>query len=262
MKSICVTLWVECLKVRKSKIFWLSIVFFVFVSFMMGLFMFIQQHPEISEKLGLIGTKASMLQFGEPSWNNYLDLLLQGIGAIGLIGFGFVTSWMFGCEYSENTLKDILALPVPRSSVVISKLLVVVIWSLLLVFIFVAFSILFGYVSGIPGWSANIISQFLYKCTIVSLLTILLCTTTSFFASMSGGFLLPLGIVVLTMIMANFTGLLGIGPYFPWAIPGLLCTPSGSEDIHIGIASYIILSSTSILGLSGTLAWWRYADHK
>jgi len=262
MKSICVTLWAECMKVRKSKIFWLSMVFFVFVSFMMGLIMLIQKHPEISQKLGLIGTKASLMRFGEPNWSNYLALLLQGIGAIGLIGFGFVTSWVFGREYSENTLKDILSLPVSRSSIVISKLLVAALWSILLAFIFVIFSIIFGYLSGISDWSGKIISQFLYKCTKVSVLTILLCTTTSFFASISRGVLLPIGILILSMLMANFSGLLGLGPYFPWAIPVLLCSPPGTEGIHVGITSYIILFSTSILGLFGTLAWWRYADQK
>ncbi|MBN1415725.1 MAG: ABC transporter permease [Bacteroidales bacterium] len=262
MKSMGVTLWAESLKVRKSIVFWLSMVFFVFISFMMGLFMLIQQHPEISQKLGLIGTKASMLRFGEPSWKNYFTLLLQGIGAIGLIGFGFITSWMFGREYSENTLKDIIALPVSRSSIVISKLLVAALWSILLAGIFVIFSTIFGYLSGISGWSGEVFSQFLYKCTLATLLTILLCTTTSFFASMSGGVLLPIGIIIITLMMANFSGLLGLGPYFPWAIPELVCSPPGTEDIQVGIASYIILFSTSILGLFGTLAWWRFADQK
>jgi ABC-2 type transport system permease protein len=262
MKSIAVTLWAESLKARKSKVFWLSMVFFAFVSFMMGLIMLIQQHPEISQKLGLIGTKASMLRFGEPNWKNYFALLLQGIGAIGLIGFGFVTSWVFGREYSENTLKDILALPVSRSSIVISKLLVVVLWSILLAFIFIAFSVVFGYMSGISGWSGEIFSQFLNKCTVATLLTILLCTTTSFFAGIGRGVLLPIGIIILTMMMANFSGLLGLGPYFPWAIPELACSPPGTENIHLGFASYIILVSTSIAGLIGTLAWWRFADQK
>ena len=70
------------------------------------------------------------------------------------------------------------------------------------------------------------------------------------------------GIIILTMIMANFTGLVGLGPYFPWAIPGLLSAPPGADDIHLNIVSYIILFSTSILGLFGTLAWWRFADQK
>ena len=52
MKSLQVTFWAESLKVRKSKVFWISIGFFVFVAFMMGLIMFIQKHPEVSQKLG------------------------------------------------------------------------------------------------------------------------------------------------------------------------------------------------------------------
>jgi ABC-type transport system involved in multi-copper enzyme maturation permease subunit len=259
MKSIEVTLWAEILKVRKSKVFWLSLTFFAFVSFMMGLMMMIQQHPEISEKLGLIGTKASLLRFGEPNWKNYFNLLLQGIGAIGLIGYGFITSWVFGREYSDKTLKDILSLPVPRSSIVISKLMVAALWSILLAVVFICFSVIFGYMSGISGWSDEIFSKFVLNSTITTLLTILLCTTTSFFASISGGVLLPIGIIILTMMMANFSGLVGLGPYFPWAIPSLVCLPSGAP---IGIASYIVLGTTSMLGLTGTLAWWRFADQK
>jgi ABC-2 type transport system permease protein len=262
MKSIGVTLWAECLKARKSKVFWISILFFVFISFMIGLFMFVQVHPEISRKLGLIGTKASLMRFGDPNWKNYLALLLQLIGGIGLIGFGFITSWVFGREYIENTLKDILALPVSRSFIVISKLMVVVMWSILLAFIFVIFTIVFGYLFGITGWSGETFSDFLYHYTIVTLLSILLCTTTSFFASFSRGIMLPIGILILTLIMANFSGLVGLGPYFPWAIPELFCSPAGTEDVHLNTASYIILFGTSFAGLSATLAWWQLADQK
>lgn len=262
MNSITVTFWAESLKVRKSKVFWLSMIFFVFISCMMGLIMFVQIHPEIAKKLGLIGTKAALLRFGEPNWTNYFALLLQGIGGIGMIGFGFITSWVFGREYYENTIKDILALPVPRSSIVISKSLVIVLWSILLACIFTGFSIIAGSLSGLSGWSGEIFTQFLYKSAIVTLLTILLCTTISFFASCSRGFLLPVVVIILTMIMANFAGLTGVGQYFPWAIPELLSSPPGTEDIHINITSYIILFATSIAGLTGTLAWWRYADHK
>ncbi len=262
MKSIIVNIWVESLKVRKSKVFWLSIIFFVFVSFMMGLIMFVQIHPEISQKFGMIGTKATMLRFGEPNWNNYLTLLIQGISGIGLIGFGFITSWVFGREYLENTIKDILSLPVSRSSIVLSKLIVIVLWSILLTGVFFVFGLLFGHLAGISSWSGEILSQFAYKYTMVCFLTILLCTPVAFFASYSGGFLLPIGIIILTMIMANFTGLVGLGPYFPWAIPGLLGSATDTDNVCINYASYIILFSTSVLGLGGTLAWWRFADQK
>ena len=262
MKSILVTFWAESLKIRKSKIFWLSIVFFLFVAFMMGLLMFVQKYPEISGKFGMVGTKASMLRLGDPNWQNYLALLTQGIAGIGLVGYGFVTCWVFGREYSDHTVKDILALPVSRSYIVLSKLIVVVIWSVLLTCLFFAFGLIVGQLVRISGWSGEIVTRFAYKFAVVSFLSILLCTPVAFFASYSRGYLLPIGFVILTLIVANFTGLVGLGPYFPWAIPGIFSAPPGTEDIHLSIVSYIIIFLTSILGLCGTLAWWRFADQK
>jgi ABC-type transport system involved in multi-copper enzyme maturation permease subunit len=258
MKGIVAALWAESLKVRKSKVFWLSLVFFVFVSGMMGLIMFVQIHPEISQKLGMIGTKASLLRFGEPSWQNYFTLSLQGIAGIGLVGYGFITSWIFGREYSDHTIKDVLSLPVTRTCIVLSKLIIVVFWCTILTCVFLLSGLIFGYFAGISGWSGDTVSQFLHTLTMISLLTILLCTPVAFLASYSGGFLLPVGFIILTMIMANFTGLVGLGPYFPWAIPGLLSVPQG----HIKLISYLILGFTSILGIYGTIAWWRFADQK
>lgn len=262
MKSIYVAFWAESLKARKSKMFWLSVLFFLFVASMMGFMMFIQKHPEISEKLGIIGTKASMMRFGEANWQNYINLVIQGITAVGLIGYGFVTSWVFGSEYSDHTIKDLLSLPVSRPSIVIAKLLVVKLWCIILTAIFLVAALFFGYLAGVTSWSVDIISSCIYKFSVVSLLSMLLCTPVAFFASYSRGFMLPLGFVILTMIMANFVGLLGLGPYFPWAIPGLFNAPSGPENTTLSLTSYIILLMTNITGLLGTIAWWRFADHK
>lgn len=262
MKSINTTLWVELLKIRKSKMFWGTIVFFMFTSSMMGLLMFVQIHPEISGKLGMIGNKATMLRFGEPNWKNYLNLIMQGIAGIGLVGIGFVTSWVFGREYSENTLKDILAIPISRINIVFSKFIIVVIWSIILSFLYFVFGLLFGLLIGLPDWSNEIFFEYAYKYTITSLLIIFLSSPVAFLASYSRGYLLPLGFVILTLILANFSGLVGLGPYFPWAIPGLYGIPSGIENMQLNIASYFILFATSLLGLFGTIAWWKFADQK
>jgi len=261
MKNITVTLWAETLKVRKSKVLWLTMAFFAFVAFMMGLIVFLQQHPELSQKLGLIGVKANMVQFGEPGWKSFMLLLSQGLAGVGLIGFGFITSWVFGREYSEHTLKDLLALPVSRASIVIAKLIVIAVWAALLSLIFVGSALLFGRMAGLEGWSTELFLSFLYRFTMIALFSMLLCTPIAFFASFSGGFLLPVGIVIVTMMTANFSGLLGLTAYFPWAISGLFCVAPGTE-ITIQPVSYIILLTTSLTGLAGTIAWWRYADQK
>ena len=262
MKGLGVSLWVEILKVRKSNMFLATILVFIFVPLMMGLLMFVQIHPEISGKLGMIGNKASMLRFGEPSWQNYFTLLTQGFAAIGVIGIGFVASWVFGREFSEHTIKDILVLPIPRSTIVISKFIIVVIWSVLLSIVYFSVSVLIGLLIHVPDWSNEVVLLNFSRYFVTALLTIVLSTPVAFLASYSRGYMLPMGFVILTLIAANFTGIVGLGPYFPWAIPGLYGTASGLENLQLNTASFIILFSTGILGLVGTLAIWRFADQK
>ncbi len=260
MKNIFATFIAECMKLRGSRIFWITILIFLFIPFMMGLLFFVQKHPEISAKLGMIGTKATMLRLGKADWSAYLEFLIQGMAGIGLLGFGFVTSWVFGREYSDRTLKDILALPVSRSFIVLSKFIVIVIWCILLILVFFTCGLIFGKIIGIPGWSNEIIFQYAQTYIVTSFLTLLLCTPVAFFASYGRGYLLPMGFVILTLLMANFTGLVGLGPYFPWAIPGIYSAPAGTEGMQLFIGSYIILAFTSVLGFAGTIAWWRFAD--
>lgn len=262
MKCLKVTFWAEFLKIRKSKMFWGTIVLFMFISSMMGLLMFVQIHPEISGKLGMIGNKASMLRFGEPNWKNYFTLLMQGIAGVGLIGVGFVASWVFGREFSEHTIKDILALPISRTYIVVSKFLVVTIWSIILSIVYFAFGLFIGSLIGLPDWSNEICLQYANKYFVTSLLILFLSTPVAFLASYGRGYLIPLGFVILTLLLANFIGMVGLGPYFPWAIPGLYGTPGGTADLELNMASYIILMGTSILGLLGTIFFWKFADQK
>lgn len=42
-------------------------------------------------------------------------------------------------------------------------------------------------------------------------------------------------------------------------IPGLYSDVAGSTKI--GAISYVIVVLTGLLGVGGTIWWWRYADH-
>lgn len=262
MKSFGVSFLVEVMKTWKSKVFWASFLFFVVVSSMMGLIMFVQVYPEISEKLGMIGTKASLFRFGEPNWQNYFALLIQGFAGVGMVGIGFVSSWVFGREFSDKTVKDILALPVSRNAIVLSKFVVIIVWSILLTVVFYISGILIGWIIGLPGWMGTVILQSSENYFGTAALTVFLCTPVAFFASYSRGYIVPIAFVILTLILANFTGLVGLGPYFPWSIPGLYGIASADESMQLTQASYFILVTTSLLGLAGTLFWWRFADQK
>jgi ABC-2 type transport system permease protein len=234
----------------------------MFVSSMMGLLMFVQKYPEISGKLGMIGDKAQMLRFGEPCWQNYFRLAIEGMAGVGLVVIGFITTWIFGREFSDHTLKDILALPVSRESIVLSKFILVVIWFIILSVAYLVMTLAAGMLIGLPGMSHEVINKNLYVYAVTSFLILFLCTPVAYLASYARGYIFPIGFVILTLILANFSGLVGLGPYFPWAVPGLFGNPAGSEEMQLKSVSYLILIFTSLAGLTGTVALWKYGDHK
>lgn len=69
---------------------------------------------------------------GGTEWEQYLLMLGSMISIGGIIGFGFVFSWLFGREYSDRTVKDLLSLPMSRWRIVRAKLAVGAGWCLLL----------------------------------------------------------------------------------------------------------------------------------
>jgi ABC-type transport system involved in multi-copper enzyme maturation permease subunit len=259
MKNTSEALYIEFLKIRKSKILLVTVLIFTFIPLMMGLMLFVSRNPEVAGKLGMIGTKAKM--FGENDWPGYYSLLNQMMASVGLIGFGFVTSWVFGREHIDRTIKDLLALPVKRSSIVFAKFIIAFLWCMLLAMILYVISMLFGFIMHLPGWSAVSFVNFSLCFLITSLLTLLLCSPVSFLAGYSLGIIAPLGFVILTMIMAQFTGLIGLGPYFPWAIPGLFSVANDARGLQLHTASYVILILTFVTGYWATVRWWQSADH-
>jgi ABC-2 type transport system permease protein len=259
MKNISVALWTEYMKIRKSKIFFTTLIIFTIIPMMIGLMMFVSKNPDIASKLGMIGTKSKM--FGENDWKGYLGLMSQVIASIGLLGFGFVTAWVFGREHSDRTMKDILALPVGRPSIVSAKFIIIFLWCLILTVVTFSVGIIVGQVIDIPGWSLALFSDFFKSFFITYFLTLFLCSPVAYLAGYSRGIIAPLGFVLLTMILAQFIGLVGLGPFFPWAIPGLYSVAKDAQGFQLHLSSYIILALTFVFGYWATLRWWQHADH-
>jgi len=260
MKTFNVALWAEYKKVINSKIFWATVILFTFIPCMMGLMIYIVRHPEISEKLGLIAAKASL--FGNADWPAYFGILHQSMATVGLIGFGFVTAWVFGREYIERTVKDILALPVSRTHIVTAKFIVVIIWGLLLTLILFSTGLLMGTLLHIENWSYPMFYTQSIKYFTTALLTVLLCSPVAFFACYGRGLIAPIGFVIITLITSQFIAIMGLGAYFPWAIPGVYSVSGTAEGMEIYNASYIILLLTFLAGYAATVFRWRYADQQ
>lgn len=247
----------ELLKSRKSKVIWIVFFAFTILPLMGGFFMFVLKHPGLAEKSGLLGAKAQLA--GSAGWPSYFMLLSQGIAIGGLIVFGFITSWIFGREYTDRTVKDLLALPFPRTYVAIAKFITVFIWSSFATVWVIGIGFIVGWGIGLSQWSANVWQHGLSMLLLTALLTILLNPPVAFLACCGRGYLAPLGFVIITMILSQIVAAIGYGSYFPWAIPALFSNVTGGGYI-LELTSLIILIMTGLLGFVSTLSYWRFAD--
>lgn len=188
------------------------------------------------------------------------SFLSQAISVGGLFAFGFITSWIFGREYSDRTIKDLLALPISRNTIVISKFIITVLWCLFLSIFVLVLGLIVGYIVELSGMSTSLLMEGIRIYTICSILTILLSTPVGFFASYGRGYLSPLGFIVITLILAQIIAVAGYGEFFPWSIPAIIGVSIEDSSTMIENFSIIIVVLTSLVGLVGTMLWWRYAD--
>ena len=249
---------IETKKLFRSKIPLLTLIPLAFIPIMGGFFMFVLKDPDLAEGLGLISTKASIM--GTADWPSYFELLAQAIAIGGMIVFGFLTAWIFGREYSDRTINDLLALPQSRSTIVLAKFIVSVLWSLLLALFVLGFGIFVGKAITLPLWSDAVARGGVYTFILCSVLTILLSTPVALFAGIGRGYLSPLGFLISALVLAQIIALTGYGQYFPWAIPALLAGVTGADG-GLSSLSILIVLFTSAFGIIATMLWWTYADH-
>ena len=111
MKGFVAALYVEMIKALKSKMLWVTFIFFSFIALMLGFLMLVAKHPEIAGKSDVLSMKASLIS--KPDWPTFFWLLLQMVLTVGSIGPAIVTIWVFGREYSDRTIKDLLPCQFP-----------------------------------------------------------------------------------------------------------------------------------------------------
>ena len=256
MNNLSDMIWIESRKAFRSRMPVWTAVGSLFMPFGIAFLIFVARNPEISKKLGLVSVKANLLAYSATDWPAYLEFSGMIIAAGGFFLFVLVISWIFGREFAEGTLKDLLAVPVHRSSILLAKFIVVFLWSIALsVIIFVA-GLVVGAAMQLPGGSQQIIIRDSAQVLITACLVIAGVTPFAFFASIGRGYLLPIGIAVLTLMTANLVALLGWGQYFPWAVPGLFA--QGKDTLPP--VSYGIVFITGLAGMIATYLWWMNAD--
>jgi ABC-2 type transport system permease protein len=257
MKGYAGALWVEFLKVRKSRVPLFIALGFVLLPLAMAFFMVIMKDPEGARRLGIIGIKAQLM-VGTVDWSTYLSMLSQGVMGLILLN-ALMGSWVFGREYADRTMKDLLALPTSRSEFIAAKYTMFALWSLLMVVLVSVLGVSLGYLVGLPGLSSEIVVRGVSTIFEVGVMNILLITPITLVAFAGGGYLPAMGFTFLVFALAQVSEVIGYGMYFPYAIPALFIKGISGGD-PLSVLSYLIVLLTCLGGAIGTYAWLRYAD--
>jgi ABC-2 type transport system permease protein len=252
-------LWAELVKVRRSRLSWVSVLAFTVAAGVGGLFMFILADPQRARRLGLLGAKAQLVN-GTADWPTYFGLLAQTVAVGGSIIFGLIVIWTFGREFSDRTVKDLLALPTRRSTVVAAKFVVTGGWCLLLAVQTYLLGLAIGAALRLPGWSAGAAVRGLGVLLACAVMSVLLVAPFGLAASVGRGYLAAVGVMFAIIFVAQLVAALGYGRYFPWSVPAIFSGVAGPDQPGPAPVGYVLVVGVGAAGMAATAAWWSNAD--
>jgi ABC-2 type transport system permease protein len=258
MNNLSATVWIELRKATRSRAPLLTAVGFLIMPLAGAFFMIIYKDPEFARQAGLISAKAQLVA-GSADWPTYLSLLSQAVAVGGIVLFSLIGSWVFGREFVDGTMKDLLAVPVSRSSIVLAKFVIVAVWSGGLALMIYLAALGMGALIVLPQVPIGVFLQGGATLAITTGLVIALVTPIALFASIGRGYLLPLGVAFLAIVLAQIIAAVGWGSYFPWSVPALYAGIAAGQDT-LDPASFWIVILTGLAGMLGTDLWWKYAD--
>ncbi|BFH60119.1 ABC transporter permease [Paenibacillus azoreducens] len=238
-------LYTELLKLKRAKMFMVSLIGAAAAPFMIF--------------IGYLGYKAKnpdkSVMFSEVwSQTNLYTILL-----IGTLLYGVITTYLFNREYTEDTLKNLLTIPVPKSSLIVSKLVLLFFWIMILTFTSWSLILILGLFAQYEGLSAGVIVLSLKKFFVGGSLLFLLSTPTMFVAFLFKNFV-PTIIFTAVITMGN----VALANHddkaiFPWSAAHVIAE-NGFVPAYPPFYSYVSIIATSIIGLLATMAYFKKTD--
>ena len=233
----------EFIKLKRSKIFILTILGAIFPSFLLFL---AEEFGEFSETI--------TFQTFLTNVNMYMSVIFA------ILLFTIIISYLFGREYNEHTLKTILTAPTSRGKFILSKYLMFLVWILIITVVSSISAVLFGYAAGATGLIANIVldsfKELLY-CNILlflsfSPLVFISLLITNMIPAMIGGAVLTFT----NMIVESHK----YGIYFPWSSPYLIASGEIAQYTNNYTISHMIILITFLIGLTVSYLYFTKKD--
>ena len=231
----------EFLKLKRSKIFLLSVLMAALPSLLMYIATFAFDEVQAFDALFT-------------NVNMYMSVLFA------VLLFSIIMAYLFGREYNEHTLKAMLTVPISRGKFLVSKYLMFLIWILILTVVTSVTTLVFGFAAGLTGFTLKLFIDSFAQLLLANVLLFL--TFSPFvFISLFVTNMVPamVGGASLTLVSLLVNGQ-SWAPYVPWACPYLI---SSGEIADYGVSlmiPYGVILATFIIGLAVSYVYFTKKD--
>ena len=234
---------IEFLKLKRSKIFLLTLLGAIFPSFLLFL------SSEFGEFTETISMETFLSQV-----NMYMSLIFV------VLLFTIIMSYLFGREYNEHTLKTMLTAPTSRKMFLLSKYAMFLIWILIISMVTTLSAVVFGFMAGTTAFSITVVTDSFMQILLSNML-LFLAFTPLVFVTLKITNLVPamIGGAALTftnMIISSSK----YGIYFPYSIPYLIASGEILEYTTDCRIPYIIIIATFLIGLTLSYTYFTRND--
>ena len=190
---------------------------------------------------------------GVGGWAGLVGIVVQITAAGGLAAFGVALSWMFGREFADGTVAALFAMPVPRATIALGKLIVYAIWA---VVVAVLLTIVVAGVGLVLGYGVTDAAGFgeLARLPLLVVLTGLIAVPAAWAATLGRGLLPGIATTIGIIVVAQVLAIADVGTWVPIVAPALWAI---SPDTVPAAALLTVPAVPLVFGALCALAWSR-----
>ena len=189
----------------------------------------------------------------------FYNVNLYTVLIIGVPLYGVVTTYLFNREYTENTLKNILTIPVSRMGFIMSKTLLLFMWIMMLTMIAWGITLVLGVLTQFDGISFSLLTESLKQFSIGGILLFILSSPIILLTLVMNNYV-PTIIFTVVITLINVMG--GNSEHralFPWAAAGDIANDT-LLPTYPPEYSYIGIVSTALIGFIAMTVYFKRVD--
>ncbi|WP_077603562.1 ABC transporter permease [Oceanobacillus sojae] len=194
-----------------------------------------------------------------PFQDLFYNVNLYTVLIIGVPLYGVVTTYLFNREYTENTLKNLLTIPVSRVSFIISKTLLLFLWIMMLSIIAWGLTLFLGMLTQFDGLSSSLLLDSLKQFSTGGILLFVLSTPIILVTLVTKNYVPTIIFTVVITLINVMAGNSEHRGLFPWAAAGDISNQTLPPTYPVEY-SYIIIATTALIGFISMFVYFKKTD--